>query len=126
MQGPGIHLAVAGLEHVELALLDGELEVLDFPVVLFQDVAQLFQFPVNRRHVGAQLPQGPGGADARHHVLTLGVDQVVAIEDIFPGARVPGEAHAGGGIVAHVAEDHGADIHRGAVGQIGVMLNWRR
>ena len=72
-----------------------------------------------RRHVGAQLPQGPGSADARHHVLTLGVDQIVAIQDIFPVARVPGEAHAGGRIIAHVAENHGADIHRGAVGQIG-------
>ena len=63
--------------------------------------------------------QGPGGADPRHHVLALGVDQVVAIKRILPGARVPGEAHPGGGIVAHVAEDHGADVHRGAVGQIG-------
>ena len=117
-QGPGVHLAVAGLEHVELALLDGELEVLDFPVVFFQDIVHPFQFFKDRGHVRAQFFQGPGGADARHHVFALGVDQIVAVEFIFAGARVPGEAHAGGAIVPHVAEDHGADVYRGAVGQI--------
>jgi hypothetical protein len=117
-QGPGVHLAVPGLEHVELALLDGELEVLDFPVVFLQDIVHLFQFFKDGGHVGAQFFQGPGGADARHHVFALGVDQIVAVEFIFAGARVPGEAHAGGGIVAHVAEDHGADVHRGAVGHL--------
>jgi hypothetical protein len=34
-----------------------------------------------------------------------------------PGLR--GEGHAGGGVIAPIAEDHGHDVDGGAVGQIG-------
>ena len=55
-----------------------------------------------------------GGADAGDHVLALGVDQVLAVDGLLAGAGVAGERHAGAGGVAHVAEDHGHDVDRGA------------
>ena len=55
-----------------------------------------------------------GVADARHHVLALRVLQVVAVDALRAGARVPGEGHAGAGVVAQVAEDHGHDADRRA------------
>ena len=54
------------------------------------------------------------GADAGHDVLALGVDQPLAVELVVAGGRVAGEGHAGGGGVAHVAEDHGLDVDGGA------------
>jgi hypothetical protein len=72
--------------------------------------------PVDFRHVALHFGDGLRGANAGHHVLALGVDQVLAVDQVFAGAGIAREADAGAGIVAHVAEHHGADIHRRAVG----------
>ena len=40
-------LAIAGLEHVELALLDGELDVLHILVVLLQEIADINKLVVD-------------------------------------------------------------------------------
>ena len=42
-----------------------------------------------------EVGQGQGVADAGDDVLTLGVDQVVAVDAGAPGGGVAGEAHAG-------------------------------
>ena len=115
-------LARACLQHPQLAALDGELEVLHVAVVLFQAVAdadksgegvrhQLLQ----RRLVGAGIDAGGFGdvlrrADAGHDVLALGVDQELAIEQLFAGRRVAGEGDAGGRGLAHIAEHHGLHV----------------
>jgi hypothetical protein len=51
-----------------------------------------------------------GHADAGHHVFTLGIDQVIAFDLGFAGGTVAGHGHAGGAVLAHVAENHGDDI----------------
>ena len=55
-----------------------------------------------------------GVADARHHVLALGVHQEVAVGPVLAGGGVAGEAHAGAGVVVAVAEHHGLHVHGGA------------
>jgi hypothetical protein len=55
-------------------------------------------------------------ADAGHHVLALGVDQELAVEQVFAGAGVAREGHAGGAAVAQVAEHHGLHVDRRAPG----------
>ena len=62
-----------------------------------------------RQHL-VHLRKRPRGADAGHHILALGVDEELAIEFLRAGRGVPGEAHAGGGVVATVPEDHLHDI----------------
>ena len=42
--------------------------------------------------------------------IFLGIDQVVAVDAGLPGGGVAGEAHAGAGGLAHIAEDHGAHV----------------
>ena len=51
-----------------------------------------------------------GVADAGHHIFALGVQQVIAVHFLLAGRRVAGEGHAGAGVPAHVAEDHGHDV----------------
>src|SRR6185437_13740352 len=52
--------------------------------------------------------------DAGDDILALRVHQVFAVEHVFAGRRVAGEADAGGAVVAHVAEHHGLHVHRRA------------
>ena len=55
-----------------------------------------------------------GRADARHHILALGIDQILAIELVGAGRRVAGEGDAGCAAVAHVAEHHRLHADGGA------------
>ena len=61
-----------------------------------------------------EVGQGQRVADARNDVLALRVLQVVAVDAGVAGGGVAGEAHAGAGVFAHVAEHHGADVDGGA------------
>ena len=61
-------------------------------------------------HVG----QRHGVADAGHHVLALGVLEVVAVHALVAGGGVAGEADARARGHAAVAEDHGLDVDGGA------------
>ena len=45
-----------------------------------------------------------------NHVLTLGGDEELAVEALFPVGRVAREGHARGAALAHVAEHHGLDV----------------
>ena len=87
-------LAVAGLQHVELLVLDRELEVLDVLVVLLEPRRDRPQLLVRLRHHVCELGDLPRRADAGHHVLALGVDQELAEELVRAGRRVAREADA--------------------------------
>ncbi len=106
--------AVAGLEHEDFAVLDGELEVLHVAEMAFQGLADLFQFLGGCGHDLGQFGHGLGRAHAGHHVLALGVDEEFAVKDFFAGGGVAGEGDAGAGLVAGVAEDHGLHADGGA------------
>ena len=119
-------LAAARLEHPELAALDREFHVLHVAVVLFQQMRHADEFGEalgQRRLHGGLVGMGGdarhfrdvlGGADARHHILALGVDEELAVKLVLAGGGVAREGDAGGGGLAHVAEDHGLHIHRRA------------
>ena len=103
-------LAVPGLEHKELLVLDGELHVLHIPVVGLQGGADLGELIVDLGHDLSQLVDGLGGADAGDDVFALGVHQELTEELLLAGSGVPGEGDAGTGGLAHVAEDHLLDV----------------
>ena len=103
-------LAGAGLEHVERAVLHRELDVLHLLVVLLELLADVHELLVDLGHLVVELGDRLGRADAGDDVFALGVDQVVAVEDVLAGVRVAGEGDAGARVVAHVAEDHRLDV----------------
>ena len=107
-------LAVARLQHVELAVLDGELEILHVAIVLLQAGGDFAELLVSFGHQRFQRRDGLRRAHAGHHVFALRVHQELAVEDLLAGGRIAREAHARGGSVAHVAEHHGLHVHRGA------------
>ena len=105
-------LSVARLQHVQLLVLDGELEVLHVPVVLLQALGDSTKLLVGARHHLLELADRLRRANARHHVLALRVDQELAVELVRPGGRVAGEADAGAGALAGVAEHHRLHVDR--------------
>ena len=113
-RGGGGALADAGLEHPQLAALDGELDVAHVAVVGFELAHDGAQLVVDGLVDALEVGQGQRVADARDDVLALRVLQVVAVDAGVAGGGVAGEAHAGAGVFAHVAEHHGADVDGGA------------
>ena len=107
-------LAVARLQQEQAPLLDGELHVLHVAVVRLQPPAHFLQLRHHLRCGIAQLAQRQWRADAGHHVLALGVDQVLAVEGVLAGGGIAGKADAGAGVVAEVAEHHRLHVHGGA------------
>ena len=77
-------------------------------------MGQVDKFAVAARHIFFQLADRLRCPYAGHHVFALGVDQVLAVNSLGAGSRVPGKGHAGSGRVAHIAEYHGLDIYRRA------------
>ena len=107
-------LAVAGLQHEQLAVLNGELEILHVAIVILQHGGDFAKLGVHRGIPAFQLGDGVRRADAGHHVFALRVFQELAVEFLFAGGGIAREAHAGGGSLAHVAEYHGLHVDRGA------------
>ena len=103
-------LTAAALEHVELAVLDGELHILHVAVVILEQVADLDEVSVGLGELRLHLGDGHRGADAGDDVLALGVGQELAHELLFAGGGVTGEGNAGTGILIQVAEDHRHDV----------------
>ena len=56
------------------------------------------------------LVDGQRCPDACHHVLSLGVEEILAVEHVVAGRGVPGEGNARTGVHADVAEDHGLHV----------------
>ena len=125
-RGFGGALARAGLQHEQLAFLHGEFDVLHVAVMFFQPLADGEKFGIGFGHRLFQRGFAPAltaahffcyrlrGADARHHIFALGVDQEFAIKQLFAGGRIAGEGDAGGGGLTAIAEHHGLDGDGGA------------
>ena len=111
--------AVAGLEHPEFAVLDGELHVLHIFVIVLKFVGYADELGSAVGHclfksgifscafLFADTLQGSPAAraldgdllrsaNAGYHVFALSVDEVFAVEDVFACGGVAAEGYAGG------------------------------
>ena len=107
-------LAVAGLQHIEFALFDGELHVLHVAVGLLEPVCDLDKLLVDLGVGLFEVIDGHRGADAGNDVLALSVHQILAEQSLLAGRGVAGERNAGARSVAHVAEHHRLHVDGGA------------
>ena len=125
-RGLGGALAGPRLQHPQLALLDGEFEVLHVAVMALEHVVDALEFGEGLRHrlfhrrlVGSgllsrRLADLLRRADAGDDVLALGVDEEFAVELLLAGRGIAGEGDAGRRGLAHIAEHHGLHVDRGA------------
>ena len=109
-------LAHTGLEHPELTLLDGELDVAHVAVVILkrqEDTLKLFTCGLEARG-GLEVGNGLGVADAGNDVLALGVDQKVTVELLGAVGRITRKGDARRRGLALVAKGHSLDVDGGA------------
>ena len=114
--GSGGALAHAGLEHPELALLDGKLDIAHIAVMILErqeHALELLACGLEARG-GLEVGDGLGVADAGDDVLALGIHQKVAIELLGAVGRVARKGDAGRRGLALVAKGHGLDVDGGA------------
>ena len=115
LQGGGSGaLAVTGLQHIQLAVLNGELHILHIAVMLLQTGGNVHKLLINLRHLLRQLADGGRSTDTGYYILALGVDEVLAEQRLLTGGGVAGKGYAGAAGVAAVAECHGLNIDGGA------------
>ena len=107
-------LAVTGLQHVQVAVLDGELHILHIAEVVLQTGSDLDKLIVHLRHLILQVADGRRSAHACDDVLALCIDQVLAHQLLCAGGGVTGECNASAGTVAGVAECHLLHVDSGA------------
>ena len=110
--GGGSALAHASLEHPELTLLDGELDVAHVAIVILErqeHALELLTCGLEARG-GLEVGDGLGIADAGDDILALGVDQKVAVELLSAVGRVARKGDAGRGGLTLVAKSHSLDV----------------
>ena len=114
--GGGGALAHAGLEHPELALLDGELDIAHIAIMILErqeHALELLTCGLEARG-GLEVGNGLGVADAGDDVLALGVNQKIAVELLGAVGRVARKGDAGRRGLALVAKGHGLHVDGGA------------
>ena len=79
--------------------------------MLLQPAGDLHELLVGFRHLLGEILNRLGIPDACDHILPLGVDEIFAHHLLIAGGGVAGERHAGPGVIAHIAENHGHDIN---------------
>src|SRR2546427_7551371 len=91
--GPSGAFAVARLEHIQLAFLDGELEVLNVLVMPLEAVGDVAQLPGNIWHHLFELFDRDRRAHAPDDSFTLRVSQGITAKLLFRRGRGPRETY---------------------------------
>ena len=115
-------LAVAALEHIKLAVLDGELHVLHVAVVALEQGANLDELGVGLRELIRHLSDGHRSADPGDDIFTLGIGEELAHELLLTGGGITRKGNAGTGVLVQVAEDHRHDVYGSAPGIGDIVL----
>lgn len=117
----GAALATARLQHEQLAILDGKLQVEHVGIVIFESRRDLAEFlarvrqnTLERSRVAGFRINGDRGAHAGDDVFALRLRQPLTVELRGAGGGITGECHAGAGAIVEVAEDHRLHVGRGA------------
>ena len=108
-------LAHARLEHPELALLDGELNVAHIVEVVLEDLEDALEVVggLLERRVFSEFLDRHRVADTRNDVLALGVHQEVTVAFTCAIGRVAREGDTRRRGLALVAVGHSLHVHRG-------------
>ncbi|MPN64442.1 hypothetical protein SDC9_212214 [bioreactor metagenome] len=79
----GSPFSVSRLEHVKLALFDGEFHILHVFIMLFESIYDLIKLLIGRRIGFLQLIDGLGRPDAGYDVFALRVHQEFTVKLLF-------------------------------------------
>ena len=80
----------------------------------FQTASNVLKFSVSLRHFVGQQGDSLGRANSGDHVLSLSVDQILAIKHFLARRGITGERYSGSRRLSQITEDHGLDVNRRA------------
>ena len=114
--GGGSAFTHACLEHPELALLDGELDIAHIAVMVLERQEHALELLTCRLEArgGLEVGDGLGVADTGDDVLALSVDQKVTVELLGAVGRITRKGDARRRGLALVAKGHGLYVDGGA------------
>ena len=115
-------LAVAGLQHVQMAVLDGELHVLHVTIMVLQGLADAKELIVYLRHDLLEFGDRHRRAHAGDDVFALRVHQKLAHQVLFARRGVARKGDARAGSLAHVAKRHHLHVDGGPPGIRDVVV----
>ena len=121
--GSGGTLAVTGLEHVQLIVLDGELHILHISVVILENIADLLELGKGSRELVLHLVDRHRSTDTCNDVLALCIGQELAHEALFTGSGVTGKRNTGAAVVAHITERHHLDVNSSTPGVGDIVVH---
>ena len=104
-------LTVAGLQHPELTFFNRELDVLHILEMFFENRADLEKLLVAGRQVLGHLLDWLRSPNTGNDVLTLGIDEILAVENVLAGGGVASESNTSSGSLSGIPEDHCLDVH---------------
>ena len=104
-------LAVTCLEHIKLAVLNGELHILHIAVVLFKCGANLCELLESLGELLLHLVDVHRRTNACNNVLALCVCKELAEQTLCARCGIACERNACAAVVAHVSERHGLYVY---------------
>ena len=104
-------LAGARLQHPELAVLNGEFDVLHVAVVVFERFAHAAQIGGRFGHNARKFGNRFWRTDTRHNVLALSIDKELAIKSFFARRWIAREGYAGRAVITKIAKDHRLNVN---------------
>ena len=107
-------LADTGLQHPQLALLDGELGVAHVGVMTLETLEDGHQLGMKHWEVTLHVIEIFGVANTGNNIFALGVDEEVAVWLVLASGCVAGEADAGAAVLVAVTEHHDLHVYCGA------------
>ena len=99
-------LTISGLEHIELAVLNGELHILHISVVVLESCAYVLELCESLGELVSHLSDRHRSTNACNNVLALCVCKELTHELLLACSGVTSEGNACTAIVAHVTECH--------------------
>mmetsp|Transcript_17991 Transcript_17991/g.34037 ORF Transcript_17991/g.34037 Transcript_17991/m.34037 type:complete len:284 (-) Transcript_17991:3005-3856(-) len=115
-------LTATALQHPQLAVFDGEFDILHILEMIFELVDIFQKLFVGRRegffHDGNVL----GRTNTRDHVFSLGIDQVFTSQFLYSRAWITRKGHTGTRTISEVTKDHGLNV-TGSSKQVGDVIN---
>ena len=106
-------LTVTGLEHIELARLNGEFHVLHITVVILKDSTNLFKLSESLGELVRHFGNRHRSTNACNNVLALCVCKELAHKSALTCSGVASEGNACTAIVAHITERHHLYVNSG-------------
>ena len=115
-------LTVSGLQHVQLAVLNGKLHILHISVVRLQCLANLLEILEGLRELVGHLGNLHRCTNAGYHVLALCIGQELAEQTLAAGCRISCEGNTGTAVITHVTESHGLYVYSSTPGVRDIVV----